>query len=80
MINETTINNFNEKYADKGGVTKLMDLYKQGLSSPAIGKHFNLEGKQIDYYLKRLIGKDYLAWPWRKAMSDLGVGPRIESN
>lgn len=74
------IDSFNHKYAEQGGVPLLLELYKQGLSSPDIGQKFGLQGKEIDYYLKRIVGKGCVAYPFRKAMADLGVGPTLENN
>lgn len=69
----TTVDNFDAKYAEQGGVAKLIELYKRGLSSPEIGKVFGLQGKQVDYYLKRIVSDNYIAYPWRKAMYELGL-------
>lgn len=74
-----TIENFDKKYRHEGGFEYFLKLYQQGLSSPEIGEHFHLEGRQVDYYLKRILGSDYIAYPYRKAMHDLGVGPRVDA-
>lgn len=80
MGTETTIEDFNDKYAKQGGVPTLLELYQQGLSSPDIGQRFGLQGKEIDYYLKRIIGKGYIAYPFRKVMAESGQGPTLENN
>lgn len=78
-MNASTRANFDAHYAQMGGVARLLELYNQGLSSPEIGKTFGIQGKQVDYYLKRIVGDAYVAYPWRKAMSqlkDLGLDGR----
>lgn len=50
-------------------------MYNQGLSTGDIGKAFKLENKQVNYYLKRIVGEKYYRYPWRKGLSDLNLSP-----
>lgn len=71
MISKITIENFDNTYSTQGGVDKLIEMYKSGLSTSDISRHFNITPKQVNYYLKRIIGDNYLRYPWRKLDSDL---------
>jgi hypothetical protein len=75
MTNEVTIKNFDAKYAGKGGVAKLVAMYENGESTADIGRVFGLENKQVNYYLKKILGEKYYRFSIRRAVSDLGLSP-----
>lgn len=75
MAHETTIRNFDEKYASQGGVNKLLSMYNEGAGTSEIGRVFGLENKQVNYYLKRIVGEKYYRVPWRQALTDVGLSP-----
>lgn len=78
MVNETTIQNFNTSYEEKGGVPRLRELYEAGASPSDIGEEFGLSSKQVNYYLENIIGENYARYPWRRMMAELGLTPPSE--
>lgn len=70
MKNNSTEVNFERQFAACGGVNRLREMYNEGLSPSDIGREFDITSKQANYYLKRIIGDDYLRYPFRAAKYD----------
>lgn len=62
---------FDLNHRDRGGLKMLITLYQEGKSNPEIAQHFGMTEQGISYTLKKILGSEYMAWPWRKAKADL---------
>jgi hypothetical protein len=69
MNEETYAEKFDKKYADKGGVNELLRLYDAKLKNPEIAEYFDLSEEGITHALKKILGKDYMAWLFRKGVT-----------